>query len=161
MQALGTLFIVALFLERSLDTFFTPTRSKEAEALDQEISALEKRQSGINDDPNPASTDKQTLIEQLQKDLDNKKSERFEHRAKTRNIATVAGLIIGLFISAIGLRILNNFVNLNIPKDRIYQKNLFNLVDVFLTGGLIAGGSDNIHKITEVYRSFIEKKKSG
>ncbi len=40
-----------------------------------------------------------------------------------------------------------------IPK---YQLNFFNFLDVFLTGGLIAGGSDGVHKLIEVYRSFTE-----
>lgn len=32
----------------------------------------------------------------------------------------------------------------------------FNMVDICLTGGVIAGGSEGIHKLTQVFTDFME-----
>ena len=36
---------------------------------------------------------------------------------------------------------------------------LFNCVDVLITGGLLAGGSEGIHKIMSLILGIVEKKK--
>jgi hypothetical protein len=37
------------------------------------------------------------------------------------------------------------------------QVAAFRLVDVLLTGGLIGGGSEGVHKITQVFSDFMDK----
>jgi hypothetical protein len=41
------------------------------------------------------------------------------------------------------------------------QGALFRCLDVLLTGGLIAGGSDGIHKITQLASTFFEETRNG
>ena len=47
------------------------------------------------------------------------------------------------------------FLNSNV------QGLVFRCVDVLLTGGLIAGGSDGIHKITQLATTFFEETRNG
>ena len=36
------------------------------------------------------------------------------------------------------------------------QLNLFYTIDILLTGGLLAGGSEGIHRLTRAYEQFID-----
>ncbi|WP_414544151.1 hypothetical protein [Nostoc sp. CCY0012] len=56
--------------------------------------------------------------------------------------------------SAVGIRALETFVNIQGLPDN--QVTVFRWLDVFLTGGLIAGGSEGIHKLTQVIVEFLE-----
>jgi hypothetical protein len=38
----------------------------------------------------------------------------------------------------------------------VMQKNLFDAGDILITGGLIAGGSDGIHKILQVFLDWAD-----
>ena len=68
-----------------------------------------------------------------------------------------SALISGVIISSCAVRTLYMFVDLT-EYEKISQihRYLFSLIDIVLTGGLIAGGSDNIHKLIDAYRIFME-----
>jgi hypothetical protein len=40
------------------------------------------------------------------------------------------------------------------------QVLIFHVLDTILTGGLIAGGSDGIHKLTGVFTAFLEETRN-
>ena len=65
---------------------------------------------------------------------------------------------MGLVISLVGIRTLITLVT---PESyaalSVLQKNLFTMVDVLVTGGLIAGGSDGIHKILQTFLDLMDK----
>jgi hypothetical protein len=40
------------------------------------------------------------------------------------------------------------------------QMHVFRIMDVLLTGGLIGGGSDGIHKVLQVFLDYTDKTRS-
>ncbi|WP_392531550.1 hypothetical protein [Nostoc sp. C117] len=97
------------------------------------------------------------LINQLNVEIDDLRANelvRANYRSDTRKIALRSSFILGIIISAIGIRALETFINVKgLPSHQIL---VFRWLDVFLTGGLIAGGSEGIHKITQVFMEFFE-----
>ena len=69
----------------------------------------------------------------------------------------ITGLFVGIIISSLWIRTLNQLVTTeSIQSLPSLQSSAFRFIDVLLTGGLIAGGSDGIHKIIDLYRVFTE-----
>lgn len=151
---LGSLLIVALLLERALDVFLTTWRAEGSEKLDSEINDIKEKIARLKQ-AGKADTDPDIKTEQGY--LRQKNQEKLAYRSKTRIIAMWSGLILGVIISAIGFRVLATLVDpASFGGIKDNQKYFFNLFDILLTGGLIAGGSDGIHKIMDLYRVFME-----
>jgi hypothetical protein len=72
-----------------------------------------------------------------------------------------SGLIVGVLVSAVGIRSLQTLIDAEaFSKADCCQRVLFIFVDVLLTGGILAGGSDGIHKLVEVLRAFLDKSRN-
>ncbi len=83
---------------------------------------------------------------------------RTEYRIESRGYALWVGLIFGIIIAFIGFRVLEGFIDhdsLILIKNN-YHGKIFKIVDIILTGGVIAGGSEGINKLTKVYTSFMQ-----
>ncbi len=153
-QLLGTLFVIALFLERALDVFLTTWRAEHSEELDQSIQECEQKINYFKAQTEDYRTANKTELEKLMETIKGVKQEKLKYRSNTRIIALWVGLFFGILISAVGIRTLGTLTNpASLPST---QNSLFNFIDVLLTGGLIAGGSEGIHKLTELYRNFME-----
>ncbi|HEY9632270.1 MAG TPA: hypothetical protein V6D14_02625 [Coleofasciculaceae cyanobacterium] len=104
------------------------------------------------------------LIEQLNAEIDALKKDdanRSKYKSNTRRIALWSALSLGVLISAVGVRAIEPLIVLNQPdlsSSQVTSSQLiiFRWLDVFLTGGLIAGGSEGIHKITQPITDFLE-----
>lgn len=114
-------------------------------------------------------------VENLRDTLSKKREElrriqfkKTQYKSETRKIALWTGLFIGLLISGVGIRALETLITLQpltaFPdgqKPIFYngQVYIFRALDTLLTGGLIAGGSDGIHKLTQVFTTFLEESR--
>lgn len=87
-------------------------------------------------------------------DLNVKERQRAAYKADTRTIALWTSLLVGLLISAIGVRSIEPLVI--IDSNNQIQLVIFRSLDALLTGGLIAGGSEGIHQIIQVFINFME-----
>ncbi|WP_189523300.1 hypothetical protein [Nostoc sp. PA-18-2419] len=87
-------------------------------------------------------------------DLNAKERQRAAYKADTRTIALWTSLVFGLLISAIGIRSIEPLVVLDLNNQT--QVVIFRSLDALLTGGLIAGGSEGIHQIIQVFINFME-----
>ncbi|WGV27561.1 hypothetical protein [Halotia branconii] len=87
-------------------------------------------------------------------ELNKKEAERIAYKSDTRIIALWTSLLCGILISTIGIRSIEPLiiVDTNNPTQIIVLR----FSDTFLTGGLIAGGSEGIHKLIQVFVSFME-----
>lgn len=149
LQLLSSLFVISLFLERALDVFLTTWRARESELLDNEIKSIEIRLKS-------AKTDQQR--ESINSELKNKKVDKINHVSKTRIAALWWALILGIIISSLGFRALRFLISpISFAGLEGMPLYLFNMMDVFITGGLLAGGSDGIHKLMNLYRAFTEE----
>ena len=151
-QLLAFLLLISLFLERALEVFISTWRGGRAELLDLEIAELQ--------------TPEKTGELDIEKELEKKKKEKSDYKSKTKQIALWTAVLIGLLISGVGIRSLETLVNLKVfptneqPIFYTGQVVIFRILDTLLTGGLIAGGSDGIHKIIQVFTLFLDETQS-
>lgn len=149
MRLLGSLFLISLLLERASEVFVTTWRRPSRAGLDLKIHNLESKISKLN-----LLEDNQKLSLRID-ELEAVKKEQTEYMSDTQRIAVGITLAFGLLISAVGIRSLHIFVDApNITEG--FQAVVFRLIDVFLTGGLIAGGSKGIHKLSQVFGNFMD-----
>jgi len=154
LQLLTALFLIALFLERALEVFLTTWRGPAAadkqlavEIARRKVDAVKGATTGLKDDQS-----KDPLAE-AHEVLAVAERDRTSYRSVTQQYALWAGLTVGLLVSAAGIRTLQPLVDsTKLPGDQRF----FHLMDAFLTGGLLAGGSEGIHKITQVFTNFME-----
>lgn len=149
MRLLGSLFLISLLLERASEVFVTTWRRPSRVGLDLKIQNLESKISK----PNLLEDNKKLSL--LIDELEAVKKEQTEYMSDTQRIAVGITLAFGLLISAVGIRSLHIFVDApNLTEG--FQAVVFRLIDVFLTGGLIAGGSKGIHKLSQVFGNFMD-----
>ncbi|BAY24763.1 hypothetical protein NIES2100_45600 [Calothrix sp. NIES-2100] len=99
----------------------------------------------------------QPYIDELNNTINNLNTlerERLAYKSNTRIIALWTSLLCGLLISAIGIRSIEPLIILD--ANNPIQIIIFRCLDALLTGGLIAGGSEGIHKFTQVFTDFLE-----
>jgi hypothetical protein len=87
--------------------------------------------------------------------LEKAKRQEQEYRCATRQVVLWAGLGLGLLVSGVGLRALETLIDPALSGWSASQGAAFRLVDVVLTGGVIAGGSEGIHRIATVFDNFM------
>jgi len=148
---LGVAFVISIFLERAIEVFISVWRNPDAARLDVQLERLEQL---LKETESPKEKS------QVRAHLDQLKITRARYKVDTQTLAMWVSFFSGLLISVAGLRCLETLVvaeNLASLSDK--QQFLFRMVDVLLTGGLIAGGSEGLHKISQVYTTFIDTTK--
>ena len=81
-----------------------------------------------------------------------------DFKTNTRTLALWITLLSGVFVSVVGIRILGNLIDPTQLKEMSkYQALGFNIMDVFLTGALISGGTEGVYQIVQVFSSFLNK----
>ena len=95
---------------------------------------------------------KKELAETKEK-LETAENDLYLYRSQTKAIIARLSLLTGITISLAGVRILQPFTNVTLEGQ---QLALFNAVDILLTGGLFAGGSEGVHRLTKVYESITD-----
>ena len=153
LSLLGSIFVVTLFVERAQEVILTNWRAYGSEALDLALVSQEKVIEGLS-----AGQDAEALHLARQR-LDELRHEKLRYRARTRIYALRIGVIMGLGVSMAGLRTLGALM----PAEALLglgqaQQIIFHTMDVIITGGVIAGGSDGIHKMAEWYRVAMESR---
>lgn len=79
----------------------------------------------------------------------------------TRIIVLALALLLGLLIAAVGIRVIEPIVDSTALEKLGNQDRWFRSIDVLLTGGVIAGGSEGIHKIAKVFDRLMDRGASG
>uniref|UniRef100_UPI002FE20A4D hypothetical protein n=1 Tax=Phenylobacterium sp. TaxID=1871053 RepID=UPI002FE20A4D len=130
------LFVVALFLERSLAVLngllFPEGPALERKVVDPMLSATCQR--GAQDE-----------LDQV--------------KARKARVRMAAGFVFALAIAAAGTRTLEGLMEPP-AKDLIDQLALFRGADIVLTAGLLAGGSDGLARIIDALKELIENLKA-
>ncbi|WP_414544388.1 hypothetical protein [Nostoc sp. CCY0012] len=99
---------------------------------------------------NPQIEDLNTIINELNE----QERKKVAYKSDTRIIALWTSLLFGFLLSGIGIRSIEPLVviDLNNP----IQIIIFRCLDALLTGGVISGGSEGIHKLIQVFINFME-----
>ena len=166
MSLLGSVFVVTLFVERAQEVILTNWRAYGSEALDlairvqeQRVLRLERGEPGQQESGQQSTgSDAGSLTEARQR-LDELCQDKLRYRARTRIYALRIGVIMGVAVSVAGLRTLGVLVpETAVMAFGLVQQVIFHTMDVIITGGVIAGGSDGIHKMAEWYRLAMESR---
>ena len=130
LMQLGILYIVALFVERSLEVLLKAWRQGGKSRLEEE----------------------KQLAEENEKAGAKKKLQ--EYKVGTQKRALLLGLTLGIMVSLSGVRFLGpifEFGDAAAP----FQQAVFQFSDIILTAGLIAGGSATIHELMALIDDFL------
>ena len=152
---LAVLIFVSLLVERTLEVFVSALRDPGASLLKGKITRLKEQKTELEGDSGepPQSTALKEVIEELHKMVD----EQINYKSTTMRISLYTALSAGLLASAVGIRTLESLSGDNVfgPLSDT-QETAFQLTDVLLTGGLIAGGAEGIHRMANVFNDFMD-----
>jgi hypothetical protein len=151
-QLFGYLILISLFVERAIEFVLSLWRSAEADVLDRNIGTLKEKIAKLADDSAEAKVVKTKLIAELELAED----ERVNFKADSRLAALWIGVTIGVFVSLVGVRIMGSVFEAPASTQEFHAR-MFILVDVLLTGFVLAGGSGAIHKIMSLYDSAMNR----
>jgi len=127
------LIVIALFIERAVEVFLTPWRGPTCLKMTKE---LEREKQGKPDSASKLSDTECRLL---------------DFKGRTRMIAFFISLALGMTISASGVRGLTQLMNAQ------ECCVVFKVLDVLLTGALLAGGADGLHRIVTVFTSYMDE----
>lgn len=127
---LGGLFILVLLIERTTEILVSIGRMERTESLKQEQEML--------------SRDAQKTIE-----LEKKSQELIIYQAETKQFALLVGFSISVLMCSGGVGVLSAIVAMPEPAPPFMRG-----IDIVLTSGLLAGGSDSFHQFVRAIESF-------
>lgn len=139
------LIAIALFIERTVEVLLTPWRGLGSHRMTARVKqAKAKLEDGETD-----------LVE-----MSNAEDELREYKGQTKQIAFLMALALGMTISAVGFRGLEFFVDPESLRTLSeHQTVMFRTLDVLVTGALLAGKADGLHKMVLVFTSHLDKSK--
>jgi len=145
LSVLGRLVLIALFVERAMEVLVELWRGAEKNRKKHEIERIQKALDEVSINA-PGRNELEAELDIASEDLN-------DWRAVTTRIALWSGFLFGLLVSIAGVRGLEALFS---TPDESMQTTLFQGLDILLTAALISGGSEGIHKITNVYKTFME-----
>jgi hypothetical protein len=149
-----SLMLVALFIERALEVFITAWRGPAAKEILRGIERLKALAQEAKDDPNVSPA----VVRSHNEDVEAERRKMDQQKSRTQRLAFLSSLALGVLVSAVGIRALEPLLD---PSGfqglSSFQTDIFGLVDVILTGALLGGGSDGIHKLVNVFTSYLDE----
>ncbi len=106
-------------------------------------------------DPEELAVKKKDL-ENFKQQLEEAEDDLAKYREETKAVVSRLSLLAGIVISLAGVRTLQSFADISLAGK---QLSLFNTIDVLLTGGLLAGGSEGVYRLTKVYEDVTDVSK--
>lgn len=150
-QLITPLFLIALFIERVLEVFISSWRAPGTEKLERDVKEVKDALSAAKQTP-PVATNF-TLVDQTSREHN-----LGDYKATTRRWTWIAGTLLGVIVAALGVRALGLFVDASEFADlREGQRVWFTRLDILLTGGVLAGGSDSLHQLVNTFTNFMKK----
>lgn len=128
--ALGGIFIIVLLVERVTEIFVSIWRQAKTDQMREEIETAKGEQKT------------------------NKSKELAKWQAETKAFSLLIGFTISVVVCSAGVGLLGEIIKVDQG-----SKNFLRGVDIVLTSGLIAGGSDAFHQFTSALETFFVKSK--
>ncbi|MXY57337.1 MAG: hypothetical protein F4Y41_13250 [Gammaproteobacteria bacterium] len=132
---LGILYIVALFVERTLEVLIKAWRQGGKSGLEEDVRAAK----GAG-----------------KSEADRKEAEKAleDYKVGTQRRALLVGLTLGALVSVAGVRLLGPIFDFG-EAAWSFQQAVFQFTDIVVTAGLIAGGSATIHELMALIDDFL------
>jgi len=150
---LGVLLIV---MERSLEIFTQIWRRQGKLALNLTLDSQEQflEQARKNWESSAGDDGRKATYDTARNDRDTAEKALEDYRSETGTLTVRTSLVIGIVISTVGFRILETlFVSDSLTG---LQLNLFNIVDILVSSGVLAGGSSGVHLLSSTLGKFFE-----
>ncbi len=142
-------FMAALFIERVIEVLVSIARGEDRRQLCAASEAAERRANERN--ASKAKGDAATAAR-----LAGMKLAAFQ--SETQNVALVFGVALGVVLSVLGVRVLEQLVQVDVLAGApAWQQSGFRMFDVVVTGGLIGGGADGMHKLVSVFTTKFDQ----
>jgi hypothetical protein len=154
-NALTALFLVALTFERALEVLVTTFREPGAIPLKYEVERVQERLDFIPKDTRLPAATKLDVETQLVEEHARARKALDEYKSGTQVVSLAVSLVGAVIVSAVGFRVLATVVA-STPAQGTFQGAAFAVIDVLLTGGLIAGGSKGIHALTQAVGEVLD-----
>jgi hypothetical protein len=158
---IGWLFVVALFVERAVEVVVMIFRDQQADLLDEAeehavrvVKTAIKKAAALAGDNTAAPADKKAAadaVEVVRPALLAARENKLVYRAETKEIALLISFIFSVFVSLAGVRALHGLL-----LDATPTGNLFTAADIVVTGAMLAGGSEGIHRMANAFTSFMD-----
>ena len=94
-------------------------------------------------------------VDQLNADIADKSGQLIQIETKENRARLGLGLIVGVCISAVGLRVLESLFSA-VPALTAYQGFAFRILDILITGAVIAGGTSGISAISNLLGTYFD-----
>ena len=156
---IGWLLAVALFVERAVEVVVCVCRDQGADAIaikqKQATAQALKADAAVNAAGQSAGDALRQTSAAAHKSVDDADIEMTTYTAVTKEFALKVSFCFSLLVSLAGVRALHGLL-----PDNVVTGRFFSIADIVVTGALLAGGSDGIHRLANVYTSFTESASS-
>ncbi len=151
--------VLLILVERSLEIFTDIWRRSGRATHAQNLASAEEylADKKAEDVKKSTAATQQSIINAMNS-RDTMKKTLEDYRAETGKLTIRASLVIGIFISAIGFRVLETIFITDALTG--LQLQLFNIIDILLSAGVLAGGSAGIHTLSSTLGQFFENSKN-
>ncbi|HRI06844.1 MAG TPA: hypothetical protein PKW35_03450 [Nannocystaceae bacterium] len=150
-RTLTVLFVISLVLERALEVFVSTWRTPDMRTISMATKRARRRLHEAREAGEVAE------IRAATESLRAREKAEQEYRSATHVFALRLGFLFGIAVSMVGIRTFEGLLAPGaIAATSPFQSVAFRAVDVLMTGGVIAGGSDAIHKIILLFTSFMD-----
>jgi hypothetical protein len=78
------------------------------------------------------------------------------YRAETKEFALLVGFFFGILASLAGVRALHGLLDITQYPPGTAPGTLFTVADVLITGAMLAGGSEGIHRMANAFNGFMD-----
>jgi hypothetical protein len=141
-----SLLLVATFIERAVEVLIIASREKGKQDKMNILSAIKR---------NPKRIFKKGGVTMT---IDTATADIERYKAETKTIAIRIAFILGIIISALGIRAVQPLVDPAVFKSLTnLQKALFAGMDTLVTGALLGSGSKGMHEVIEAVLNTVEK----
>jgi hypothetical protein len=143
---IGWLFAISLFVERAVEVVVLVFRDSQADLLDEAAARATKAVALL-----AGAAASKEAVDAAVKDANTAHDQKIIYRAETKEIALLVGFVFGIFVSLAGVRALHGLLSDSTPTG-----TLFTVADIVVTGAMLAGGSEGIHRMVNAFTSFMD-----
>jgi hypothetical protein len=175
---LMSLGLIASIIERAVEVILAVTRAKDKRVLrTQAVIARNSRQEILEEyknltakartmqetgDQGQQMRDAKAELALMTTQVKKNAKDLAIYTGNTKILSMIYAFTMGIIASALGIRVLEPLVDPIVFKQlQGFHKSIFYGFDVLITGALLGGGSNGIHKILDMFLSWSDKVRGG
>jgi hypothetical protein len=161
LSALAGIFAFVLLVERFTEIIISFSRGIETDKKIEEISLLKEELSSQSQNSENANLETGTNTTNPD-NQDKNKEEKLatsqktlaKYQAETKKTSLLVSFALSIIICSAGVGLIGEIIDI-----KQGNQNFLRAVDIVLTSGLIAGGSDSFHQVVRAFETFFTESK--